>query len=247
MADARDIAFGEIAIHMGYLTPEQLQECLSLQAASNGSVRLGDLLVNRGLISEEQRARIARQQEKLLREIRMEDRLRKEAEMFARFALQKGMINEGQYREALVLFDRNTDASKTMARIMIEAGMLSEEQVTALSMAQKQIKMICYNCRLKYTVVTLTQKADVRCPKCKGPLRPAPPTETTTRLSMRGKPSRPQLQTQVFRVVKQTREAARTKRMKKAACVICGHEFMGELDKDDRTTCPECGTSFEVL
>ncbi len=56
MGEMSDVTFGEIVIRKGYATPEQVRECLSLQAASSKDpkgkpVRLGDLLMRKGYLS----------------------------------------------------------------------------------------------------------------------------------------------------------------------------------------------------
>ncbi len=56
MGAMSDLTFGEIVIRKGYATPEQVRECLSLQATSSKDpkakpVRLGDLLMRKGYLS----------------------------------------------------------------------------------------------------------------------------------------------------------------------------------------------------
>lgn len=243
MANVTDLAFGEIAVHLGFVTQAQVDEAMAAQAGIRSGKTLGEILVERKWITPEQLQRVLQHQAKLLKEIKIEDKLRREAHMFARFAQQKGMITADQVQLAVRLFDMGTDKSKTMAQIMIEHGMLTEEQVTEISMAQKHIKMACRQCQQKFTVVTVTQKTEIPCPKCGKMLEPASKFETPNPMHT----PRPQLFTQVFRTVKKTQQQGQTRRIKKVRCVVCDVEFQGELDKDNRTTCSSCGTSFEVL
>jgi protein-arginine kinase activator protein McsA len=244
MTNVKDIAFGEIAVHLKFVSPEQIEATLAEQAARNNpSQTLGDLLVSKGLMTKEQKERVLQHQAKLLKEIKMEDKLRREARMFAKFAVQKSMVTKDQAEQALKLWDLSEDKSVTMAQVMVSNAMLTEQQVSEISMSQKHIKMMCKLCQVRFTVVTVTQKTQVPCPKCGKMLEPTSKLETP-------KPQltpRPQLLTQVFRTVKKTQQAGQTKRIKKVRCPICDESFQGELDKDNRTTCTGCGTSFEVM
>lgn len=244
MTNVRDIAFGEIVVHLGFATQEQVDLALAEQQNRNDpAVSLGDVLTAKGWLTREQKERVLHHQQKLLQEIKLEDRLRREAVMFATFARQKGMITEEQAQTAVRLFDLSKDKSVTMAQIMIENGLLSEEQVTEISMSQQHVKMVCSECKVRFTVVTVTHKKDVPCPKCGRFLKQTEEAESARPQV----PSRPQLFTQVFRTVKKAQQAGQTRRIKKVKCPICEEQFQGELDKDNRTACTACGTSFEVM
>lgn len=243
MANVTDLAFGEIAVHLGFLTQDQVDEAMGEQQGMRVGKTLGEILVELKMITPEQQQRVLQHQARLVKEIKLEDKLRREAHMFARFANQKGMIAAEQIDLAVRLFDLSTDKNRTMAQIMIENGMLTEEQVTEISMSQKHIKMVCANCQQKFTVVTVTQKKEIPCPKCGRMLQASSAFESPSPMHT----PRPQLFTQIFRTVKKTQQQAQTKRLKKVRCMVCDHDFQGELDKDNRTVCPACGTSFEVL
>jgi DNA-directed RNA polymerase subunit RPC12/RpoP len=108
--------------------------------------------------------------------------------------------------------------------------------------------MRCGNCKLKFTIVTITERKEVPCPKCGKLLEPV--TQETQKTPLSGgqpTPPRPQLMTQVFRAVKPVSQPPGTTKLVKAKCVVCDFQFQGDMDKDRRVTCPQCSTSFTIL
>jgi DNA-directed RNA polymerase subunit RPC12/RpoP len=250
MIDKKDLALGELAVKLGFVTPARLDECLRYQETTKPPKQLGAILLEKKLITQQQLNHLLQMQSKVLQQQDPAVKRKRDAEVFAKFALQKGMIDQTQFNTALRVFEGTSDPNKTMAQVMIEIGMLTEEQVTDISMNQRQITMRCVNCKLKFTIVTITERKDVPCPKC-GKLLERVMQETQKTPLKDGTPApqvpRPQLMTQVFRAVKPVSQPPGTTKVVKAKCVVCDHSFQGEMDKDRRVTCPECSTSFTIL
>jgi DNA-directed RNA polymerase subunit RPC12/RpoP len=255
MADKKDLLLGELAVKLGFVTPARLDECLRILETASPPRPLGQIFLEKRLITQPQLQHLMQMQAKSSAALDPAAKRRRDAEVFGRFAIQKGMIDEGQFATAMRIFESSSDPDKTMAQVMIEIGMLSEAQVTEISMNQRQITMRCANCKLKFTIVTITERKEIPCPKCGKLLEKSTmetqktPVSESQRLKMPPAAPPPQLMTQVFRAVKPVSQPkpAGPKKKSKAKCVVCDTSFEGELDADNRVTCPNCSTSFTIL
>jgi DNA-directed RNA polymerase subunit RPC12/RpoP len=206
------------------------------------------------MITPQQLQHLLQMQAQALKQMDPAVRRKRDAEVFARFAVSKGMIDKTQFETAMRLFEASSDPNKTMAQLMIEMGMLTEQQVTEISMMQQHIAMRCSNCKIKFTIVTTTNRKEIPCPKCGKLLERVDTTTTIAPINLKAAstspakpPVRPQLMTQVFRAVKPVAQPPTVSKKIKTKCVVCDFPFEGEMDGDRRVTCPSCSTSFTIL
>ena len=65
MLRAKDVLFGEIAVALGLLTREQLEECVRLQRRARRHERLGAICEQQGYLTRQQVQQVLQQQNRL--------------------------------------------------------------------------------------------------------------------------------------------------------------------------------------
>lgn len=239
-----DLLFGKIALARKFCTPEQIQECLRLQAHESPAPPLGEILLYKGYLTPEQHAEVLRAQKENLQSVDPASQRRKEDVLFGKLAVREGLATLEQVNECLRL-QAQAGETRSLGEIMIARGYLTAEQVKTLLSRQLKKIMYCPTCRLSFTVLTLSQKKSVPCPRCKGPLQEGKPSD-----SLR---TDAEFSTQIIRVVKnelpstlrpETRRMPALPRTVRVTCVICDHVFEEALDTTGRVRCPACHTSF---
>lgn len=234
-------SLGEIAVRLGFLTRQKLEEALRIQSELPAPVSLGEILVQRKFITKEQLEQILREQRRKLQELDPLARRRREAELFGKLAMQLGLVTKLQVEGALRWLELSRDPGKTMAQVMIEKGMLTQEQVNEILSRQRRVPMLCRCCNMKFTIVTISDKKQVPCPKCGKMLEPIAAAGGLPGAGL-------EIRTQMMRAVKAEipAEPASKGPSAKATCPICGNEFASVPDIDGRVMCPNCSTTFPV-
>lgn len=247
MPATRELLFGKIAIAQGYCAQEQLDEILKLQLQMQSphrpAPRLGELLVEKGVLTAEQlQAVLSIQKQNLDAADPLAKKIKEEA-LFGRLAVKEGLATESQVEECLRIRQGRGEI-RTLGEIMVEKKFLSAEQVKSLLSRQLKRIMSCPSCRLSFTVLSLSEGKPVECPRCKGALKEGKTTDSTR--------TDAEFSTQVIKTVKAgipakppERPAARdSARLVPARCVVCDHAFNAPLGPDGRVACPQCHTTF---
>ena len=250
MPATRELLFGRIAVAQGYCTQEQLDDCLKLQLQRQSphrpAPRLGELMVEQGVLTADQcRTVLDIQQQNTAPAAPPAPALPKGHPgdaLFGKVVVREKMATQAQVNECLALRNRDGE-TRTLGEILVERGYMTPEQVKqALSHQLKRI-MHCPQCRLSFTVLTVSSGKTIECPRCKGPLAEGKPTDSTR--------TDAEFATQVIRAVKaglpaqSDRPAPRdSARRVKAVCVICDHAFDAGVGADGRVQCPQCHTTF---
>src|SRR5262245_57808551 len=109
MAESRrrrrtDRLFGHIAVELGIVTPEQLEEALQVQAAvSSRPPPLGVVLMELRLVTPEDLERIVETQRKIVEEIRGREKEQKDDNLFGKVAVRLGFVTQEQLYKCLEL------------------------------------------------------------------------------------------------------------------------------------------------
>ncbi|MBW1680614.1 MAG: DUF342 domain-containing protein [Deltaproteobacteria bacterium] len=130
---------GEMAEKFGYVTAEQVREALEQQRRMEQSggerILLGQLLVQRGLITEEQLDLILLLQK--MKQTRSDDRA------FCELAVERGFATEEEVQEALGIQRKTFVESKTVALagdILVEQAVLTREQRDTILRTQGRLE-----------------------------------------------------------------------------------------------------------
>ena len=247
MPASGELLFGKIALSEGFCTQAQIDECtrlqLQLQSPHQPPPRLGDLLMQKGYLTAIQNARILEIQQKNMDLVDPLVKKRKESVLFGKLAIKLGLVTPEEVNECLRL-QAEAGETRSLGEILIERGFLTAIQVKDI--LEKQLKKImsCPDCKLSFTVLTLSEGKRIDCPKCKGPLKEGKPSESTR--------TDAEFATQVIRSVKAGLPPVGTpppvkgptEKRKKYECVICDHNFEAALDSSGRIQCPSCYTTF---
>lgn len=226
-----DLLLGRIAVEMGLAKASQVEECIRLQQKTRRP--LGLLLVEKGYIKPEHLDRILEEQSRRLSIVDPLTQRRKEAALFGKLAVREGYVTSEAMNECLALQAREGE-TRTLGEILVERGYLTGRQVQELLGKQSKRIMQCTPCRLRFTVVTLSEGKNARCPRCKNPLAEAKEGPVSTDA---------EFTTQVMKAVQlppppSARPTIRT------TCVVCESGFEASPDATGRLRCPVCKSSF---
>jgi DNA-directed RNA polymerase subunit RPC12/RpoP len=241
-----DLLYGKIAISKSFCTQTQVDECLNLQlqiqSPHQAAPRLGELLLNKGYITQEQHGKVMEVQRQNLQLIDPVLKRRKEAVLLGKLAVRDGLLTEDEVNECLRLQAAEGE-TRSLGEIMVAQGYLTPSQIKGLLAKQLKKIMSCPACKLSFTVLTLSEGKKIDCPRCGGPLRDGKPGESVR--------TDAEFATPIMKAIKQgppppppPKPPPTLARKVKARCVICDEAFEGHLDSTGRVRCPACHTTF---
>ncbi len=162
---------GQIALELGFVTKEQLQECIDLQAGQVQPKPLGALLVETGMLNQERLTAIIEEQRRRLDEARPYAPTQVGAVAFGRLVVDRGLVKQEHVNEALRaqqdLADRGT--RKRLGELLVGAGHLSADAVPDILKAQGKVLMACTFCGAHFNVL-ITIAEGYPCRRCGMPL-----------------------------------------------------------------------------
>jgi signal transduction histidine kinase len=125
--------FGRVARDLGFLTDEQVSDVYrDHDSQQRGRKRIGQLLVDQGLLTSEQRDEVLRVLSRRLsgRHPRMPRTTLRDG-MMGRIALNKGYVSERQLNEGLRIQEqtRTQGAHRTLGQVLLERGFLTDEEL----------------------------------------------------------------------------------------------------------------------
>lgn len=123
--------FGEIAVRWGYVSEDDVQECLRLQEQTGG-MPIGELLVERGLLQADQVQAILREQ------VRWWDEAGDK--VFGRLAVTLGWASEDDIEEAVEeQREKRADGLRVrLGEILVDRGILTSREVAQILDMQKR-------------------------------------------------------------------------------------------------------------
>src|SRR6516225_5677925 len=129
-----DGLFGQIAVRLGILTKQQLQEVLELQRFARGHKPLGVLLMELNYVTQ----KILEAQKQMLTEASNRQKAVREDNLFGKVAIRLGCCTEEQLQECLALQEQlPKERFMRLGDIMVIKGYLSVEQVKKITDTQK--------------------------------------------------------------------------------------------------------------
>ncbi|HUR38318.1 MAG TPA: protein kinase [Planctomycetota bacterium] len=182
MSYTTDGLVGKLALQKGKITPDQLKDCLSEQAAFQkaGHKRpLGVIMVSRGLMTDGDLLDLLEEQKRVLAERSNYAQIRKDDFLFGQILLKQGVAASGEINEALRLqaeaAERGETAVPRLGQILIEMGVTEEKEIQRTLKLQYKTLYECPGCTLKYNLVDASGDKQYRCKKCDAVLVAKPP------------------------------------------------------------------------
>jgi hypothetical protein len=167
-----DRLFGQIAMKLGVVTQQQLQDALEVQRFAQGHKPLGLILIELKFVTPQGLERILEEQKRILADAGNRQKAVKEDNLFGKVAIRMGFATEEQLAECLALQEQlPKDRFMRLGDILVIKGYLTVEQVKKVTDTQKGLIVYCTHCDTQYNVVMFKPGASLQCYKCGSPLR----------------------------------------------------------------------------
>lgn len=165
MPDPHPLLLGQIAVHEGCLTQDQLAECLKLQEHSDPPVRLGALLVEKGYVTPEKLDALMEIQ-RLKVEVIAADPER--GGLFGQIALRLGHVTQLQLDECLRQQQAlSRDGSPVLlGQIFLRKSYITTDQFLEVLRRQKKEVAKCPGCDTLYDAQKHAEGAKFVCTRC---------------------------------------------------------------------------------
>ena len=162
---------GQIAVELGFVTREQLQECIDHQAGQVQPKPIGALLLESGFLTQEKLAGVLEEQKRRLQESLPYSPAQVGAVAFGHLIIQRGLVKPEHVNEALRAQQdlRDRGVRKRLGELLVEAGHLTAEAVPDILKIQGKVLMACTFCGAHYNVL-ITIAEGYPCRKCGMPL-----------------------------------------------------------------------------
>lgn len=169
MQEKEEILFGKLAVEKGFITQEQLDECVEMQRLSGTTRLLGTILVRRGYLGKPQLREILRIQKRNLERPATHSKEKKRDVGFGFLAVKYGYATQDQVyecvREQAILSRKGLFFR--LGEIFQHKEFLTEEQVEEILELQRSAVVDCPGCGIRVSVMKAEPGKKVRCVKCK--------------------------------------------------------------------------------
>lgn len=171
MASRNRLLIGQIAIELGFTTPERLQECIDLQAGQVQAKPIGTLLVENAVLTPEQLTAVIEEQKKRNLETLPYAPTQRGTIAFGRLIVDRGLVKQEHVNEALRAQQDLADRGirKRLGELLVESGHLAPEAVPDILKVQGKVLMGCTFCGAHFNVLE-TIAESYPCRKCGMPL-----------------------------------------------------------------------------
>ena len=171
MANFEEHLFGRIAVLNGYLTPDQLEICLRKQREMHVSspIKIGKLLLQEGLLNEEQLAKIVDIRRKKLRRLaRSAEEIIHSERRFRQRVLKNQAVTPNQLEAAVLEQQRlqSLNIQIPVWEVLVSLGHLSSEEVMNFLEEEGLRILTCKPCDLYFKIEPGAQKDKCRCERC---------------------------------------------------------------------------------
>lgn len=172
-----DSLFGRIAMGMGHVSPEQLEECVdeqnltlaSLPEGKEGNApRLGEIMLAKGMVTIEQRDEILVLQEAMLSKKSGAQDASLGEMLLGQVAVREGFIGRRQLEKCLSIQASEAEQGwhRRLGKIMLEMGYLQPDDLLLLLKLQNRTLMLCVACSTKYNVEGYEEDKQFLCKRC---------------------------------------------------------------------------------
>jgi len=147
-----DNLLGKIAVAFGFVTPEQLEECVRLQKETEPTPLLGTLLQDKGYLKRDELRDLLEFQKEKLQSADSRKIERETDRMFGYLAVQMGLLTDKEVLGAVeeqALYARRGLRFR-LGEILISNKLLTAEQVDDVLKGQHRYLVICQVCERRH-------------------------------------------------------------------------------------------------
>jgi len=169
---------GQIAVKEGFVTPDQLEECVGLQAGGR-SKPLGEILVERGYLTPAKLAELSRLQNAGFESVAADPA---RGGLFGQLAVRHGYISTAQLSECLREQEglSRGGSSLQLGQILIRKQYLSSNRFLEILRLQKKEVAKCPSCDTFFDVHAARSDARFFCSRCGTVIRVPGASEKTS-------------------------------------------------------------------
>lgn len=173
MGPQEDNLFGRIAIKQGYVTKEQLEQCVELQQSAEDSRLLGGIMIEQGFITKEQLRKVMILQKQAMA-VPAKDEIERQADVsFGYIAVQCGMVTSEQVYQCV--HEQVQLARKglyfRLGEVFITRGFMTPDDVNRVVELQQDYLLTCEECGHRVNALRHGPGEKVPCPNCTATLR----------------------------------------------------------------------------
>jgi tetratricopeptide (TPR) repeat protein/predicted Ser/Thr protein kinase len=182
VSDAYETIVGKVLIERGWVTREQVVECLKQittvddAGAEGNRSRLTDMLVSRGIVRESQIEAVREEVSKILESSTEYAVVRKGDAQLGQLLVKAGHATKEQLVEALSIQQHAASKGGLVPRlgeILLQKGYCTFAAIEEVIRSQKQkTPLQCSSCGAGYQVIDYDPRKRYLCKKCTGPLSP---------------------------------------------------------------------------
>lgn len=172
MSEKIDLLFGKIALERGYISQDDLQDCIAYQER-NPSKQLGWIMVHKGYLNDDKLKELLSLQKEAIDVQFKEGSFDKNSILFGRFLVQKELVTEYQVNECLRIQARMAELGITpvphISQILLKRGYIDQKKLHTAQLLQNQDLYSCPNCmgQIDTRVYARGQDSEVyTCPTC---------------------------------------------------------------------------------
>jgi hypothetical protein len=171
MKSRNSLLIGQIALELGLLAPDQLQQCVDLQAGQVQPRPIGALLLENRFLTQAQLDEIILEQRRRLEQESPHTPSQKGSVAFGSLAVRHGCVKVEHLNEALRAQQDLADRGqrKRLGELLVGAGHLAAEVVPGLLKMQGKTLLACTFCGSHYNVLSSIAEG-YPCRKCGMPL-----------------------------------------------------------------------------
>ena len=162
-----DKLFGQIAVALGIVKPEQVEDAVKFQAAQVKADPVGVILMDRGLISRDDLKRILEAQQKIADQALDRVKSIREGNLFGKVAVTLRFCTVEQVDDILrVQKQLASQGTMEIGTLLVRRGILSPEQVRRVLEIQQGLGVCCPTCRTLYNTVMFVPGVTIPCYRC---------------------------------------------------------------------------------
>jgi predicted Ser/Thr protein kinase len=182
VSDAFQTIVGKVCVERGWVTRDQLVECLRLcgssgdhPAAASGA-HLSDILVSKGLVAPDQMGALKDEVSRILANDSAFTIVHRQDASLGQILVKAGSCTKEQVLEALSVQEyvaSKGEAAPRLGEILLQKNYVTFAALEAALEGQKErTALVCTACAARYAVVDYSPRKKYLCKKCSGSLRP---------------------------------------------------------------------------